>query len=54
MKVKVYKDWEKGQVSLHILPSLDFFKTVYICDIQFSWLLWTLEWTLWDENDSRR
>ena len=51
MKIVLYKDWSREQISFHALPSLDFFKASYICDIQFSWLAWTLEITLWKETE---
>jgi hypothetical protein len=43
MKVMLFNDFHKGHITFHILPGLSFFKTSYLTEIAFSWLIWTLE-----------
>jgi len=48
MKIALYRDWDwpqKHQAALHILPALSLYVTGYRTEIQFSWLVWSLE--LW-------
>lgn len=49
-RVKLYRDCNKRQIVFHILPGLSVFLNKVDGDIQFSWLIWTLEIVFWDRE----
>ena len=49
-RIELYCDCDSDHISIHILPSLSFYKTNYSILIQFSWLIWTFEILFKDEN----
>jgi len=52
MKIVGFKHFVRGShVIFYLLPSLSIFRATYIVEIQFSWLLWSVEWTIWESED---
>ena len=52
MKIKGYNNYHRGaQLLISVLPSIDIFITSYLVDVQFSWLIWTAEWTIWESEE---
>lgn len=49
-RVKLYRDCNKRQIVFHILPGWSVFLNKIDGDIQFSWLIWTLEIVFWDRE----
>ncbi len=49
MTVKLFNDCKGKQFALHILPSMSVYITNYMGEVSFSWLIWTIEFRLWDE-----
>ena len=60
MRINIYRDASKpsqleygGIISIHVLPSFNIGITSYYHGISFSWIIWTIELVLWDENDEQ-
>jgi len=53
MKIKLYNESTERQYMFYILPTIIIFRSPYIAAIQFSWLVWTLEVTIWEEKNVR-
>jgi len=51
MTFAIYNDCCGSFKGIHILPALSFYKTSYMAELSFSWLIWTVELRLWDESE---
>jgi hypothetical protein len=50
MSVRLFNDCLGNFKGIHFLPSLSLYKTTYMAELSFSWIIWTVEWRLWDEE----